>query len=162
MNKEQRTYLTKRVDQLAIAKKRAAEEHMSKALNALPKRDTVLLLTAEKAPKVVAAQLLACYVDQLRSGDSGGNLYAHTIREAVPKFSAAIAAWEADRKAIEQTYKDYCSLVNDIRDRIVDSIMLGGTESACIELLHKFADESITEAQILDAVRKITEAFDGQ
>ena len=160
MNKEQRTYLTKRVDQIAVSKKRTAKERMDKALNDLPNRATVLLRTAEKAPKVVAAQLLACYVDKLRSGDPGASLYPSTIREAVPKFSAAIAAWEAERKAIEQTYNDYCKLVNDIRDRIVDSIMLGGTESACIELLHKFADESITEDQILDAVRKITEAFD--
>ena len=38
--------------------------------------------------------------------------------------------------------------------------MLGGTESACIELLHKFADESITEDQILDSVRKLTETSD--
>lgn len=162
MNKEQRTYLTKRVDQIAASKKRMAKERMDNALNALPDRDTVLLRTAEKAPKVVAAQLLACYVAQLRSGDLGCTLYADDIEEAVPKFSAAIAAWEADRKAIEQTYNDYCRMVDDIRDRIVDSIMLGGTESACIELLHKFADESITEAQILDAVRKVTEAFDGQ
>lgn len=160
MNKEQRTYLTKRVDQIAAAKKRAANDRMTKALNALPKRDTVLLRTAEKAPKVVAAQLLAYYVDQLRSGDSGGNLYAAGIREAVPKLADAIAAWAAERKAIEQTYADYCKLINDIRDRIVDSIMLGGTESACIELLHKFADESITEDQILDSVRKLTEASD--
>lgn len=162
MNKEQRAYLTKRVDQIAASKKRAANDRMTKALNDLPDRDNVLLRTAEKAPKVVATQLLACYVDQLRSGDFGGTLYADDIEEAVPKFADAIAAWEAERKAIEQTYNDYCKLVNDIRDRIVDSIMLGGTESACIELLHKFADESITEAQILDAVCKVTEAPDGQ
>lgn len=156
MNKEQRTYLTNRVDQIATSKKRAANDRMTKALNALPDRDTVLLRTAEKAPKVVAAQLLACYTEELRKG-RGGNLYA-----AVPKFAEALAALAADRDAVIATYNDYCKLVNDIRDRIVDSIMLGGTESACIELLHKFADESITEDQILDAVRKVTEAFDGK
>lgn len=159
MNKEQRTYLMKRVDQIATSKKRAAKERMDKALNALPDRDTVLLRTAEKAPKVVAAQLLACYTAQLRK-NSGGNLYATHIWDDVPKFAEALAALAADRDAVIATYNDYCKLVNDIRDRIVDSIMLGGTESACIELLHKFADESITEDQILDAVRKITEAFD--
>lgn len=158
MNKEQRTYLTKRVDQIATSKKRAAKERMDKALNALPDRDTVLLRAAEKAPKVVAAQLFACYTEQLREGS--GDLYDTDIWDAVPKFAEALAARAAARDAITATYNDYCRLVNDIRDRIVDSIMLGGTESACIELLHKFADESITEAQILDAVRKITEAFD--
>lgn len=159
MNKEQRTYLTKRVDQIAAAKKRAANDRMTKALNALPDRDTVLLRTAEKAPKVVANQLLACYTEQLRKG-SGGNLYATYIWGAVPKFAEALAALAADRDAITATYTDYCKLVNDIRDRIVDSIMLGGTESACIELLHKFADESVTEDQILDSVRKLTGASD--
>lgn len=154
MNKEQRTYLTKRVDQIAAAKKRAANDRMTKALNALPDRDTVLLRTAEKAPKVVAAQLLTCYIEDLRKG-RGGNLYA-----AVPKFAEALDALAADRNAITATYTDYCKLVNDIRDRIVDSIMLGGTESACIELLHKFADESVTEEHILDSVRKLTEASD--
>lgn len=154
MNKEQRTYLTKRVDQIAAAKKRAANDRMTKALNALPDRDTVLLRTAEKAPKVVAAQLLACYIEDLRKG-RGGNLYA-----AVPKFAEALAALAADRDAVTATYTNYCKLVNDIRDRIVDSIMLGGTESACIDLLHKFSDESVTEEQILDSVRKLTETSD--
>ena len=159
MNKEQRTYLTKRVDQIAAAKKRAANDRMTKALNALPDRDTVLLRTAEKAPKVVAAQLLACYTEELRRG-RGGNLYATHIWDAVPKFAEALAALAADRDAITATYTDYCKLVNDIRDRIVDSIMLGGTESACIDLLHRFADESVTEEQILDSVRKLTETSD--
>lgn len=161
MNKEQRTYLTKRVDQIAIAKKRAAEERMSQALKALPERHDVLLAAAKKAPKVIAAQMLAYLVERL-SIEKSPTIYTYNWYEHVPKFATAIAAWEADRKAIDQTYKDYCGLVNAIRERIVDSIMLGGTESACVELLHKFADESVTEEQILDSVRKLTEASDEQ
>lgn len=152
MNKSQRDYFIKRINAITERKKQSILINQNQEFNAVPGTRETMVAKMKSAPKVVGAQLIEHYINCLER-DNSFNVFEHSLWD-VPKLKEALDQRRSKLDDIEQRYKAQHKILDSIRERIIDAVMFGDSESACIELLHAYEDESITEQQLLDSVKK--------